>query len=58
MSLEYNTDFGYGIRVVTREAENSRPRGYVVEVHFYDKTTAVKYAAQLIWDASQFQEKI
>jgi hypothetical protein len=53
MSLEYNTDFGYGIRLVKRDAENGRPAGYIVEVHFYDKTVAVKYASQLIWDASQ-----
>lgn len=52
MSLEYSIDFGYGIRVVGRLAEDGRPGGHVVEIHFYDRSAAVKYAAQLIQTAS------
>lgn len=48
MSLEYNTDLGYGIRIVARPAADGRPKGHVVEIHFYDRSAAVKYAVQLI----------
>jgi hypothetical protein len=42
----YSTDNGYGIRVV--EATPNRPKGYVVEIHFYDKNEAVEFATHLI----------
>ena len=44
MSLIYNTDIGYGIRVKEHEAEENHPAGFVVEVHFYDKHKAGEYA--------------
>jgi hypothetical protein len=56
MSLLYNTDLGYGICIKQHEVEG-RPRGYVVEVHFYDRAEAVKYAAQLIHIAQQEAEQ-
>lgn len=48
MSLDYDIDVGYGIRVKKREAEEHRPAGHIVEIHFYDKDKAVKYALHLI----------
>ena len=54
MTLIYNTDIGYGIRIV--KAAEGRPAGHVVEIHFYDKKEAVKYVARLIHAASQEEE--
>lgn len=48
MSLLHNTDLGYGIRVKKHEPDGDRPAGYIVEIHFYDKSKAVSYASQLI----------
>lgn len=45
--LVHSTDIGYSIRVKERDAENGRPAGYVVEVHFYRKQDAVAYASEL-----------
>lgn len=52
MNLQYSIDVGYGIRIKKHEAEATRPDGYVVEIHFYKKEEAVKYAAQFIQEAA------
>jgi hypothetical protein len=52
MSLEYSTDVGYGIRIVQSVPGDGRPDGHVVEIHFYNKQDAVKYAAHLVHAAS------
>jgi len=53
MSPRYDSDLGYGIRIKRREAAEGRPAGFVVEVHFYDRSKAVEYATKLIFDAMQ-----
>lgn len=49
--LTYNTDIGYGIRIVAQQAEAFRPSGWAVQIHFYDRAESVKYAARLIQTA-------
>jgi hypothetical protein len=53
MSLRFDTDLGYGIRIKKAEAEEGRPAGHVVEMHFYNRSDAVKFAAELIHEITK-----
>ena len=55
MIPNYSTDQGYGIRIVAQQAEDFRPAGHVVEIHFYDPGKAVEFAAGLISFLSEEQ---
>jgi hypothetical protein len=58
MSLRYGIDVGYGVRVVERPGDGQRPGGHIVEIHFYDRSEAVKYADQIIREASEANERL
>lgn len=55
MSLPiYSTDEGSGIRVVPVPGEiGYRPKGFALEIHFYDRQKALEFAARLIYQMSQ-----
>lgn len=57
MSLLYDVDDGSGICVKQHDVEENRQAGYVVEIHFYDKSKAVAYACQIIRAAQAEAEK-
>lgn len=56
-SLEYNTDIGYGMRL-RRTADEERPNGYIVQVHFYDMRRASEYMDSLIRAAFEVSNPI
>jgi hypothetical protein len=48
MNFIYDTDLGYGIRIMKSEGDAARPSGHVVELHFYNRSDAVKFATDFI----------
>jgi hypothetical protein len=57
-AMNYDSDVGYGIRVKEHEAEGQRPAGSVVEIHFYDRSKAVEFTAQLIRTLAAQNERL
>jgi hypothetical protein len=55
-ALRYNINMGQGVSIKEVEANGKQAAGHVVQIHFYDKPVAVRFAARLISQLSKQNE--